>query len=584
MPENIWDKLETKEDITPREAQNNETLKNKDYIWFDDLRKNFETKEHESIKNLLDLVWGYIDARLSKEFSLQEKNSIKLIIFSQTEKELNLWNLAWKTVEKLLKPLKSMIDSFSLEEKTLEQAKQNFDQISLEFDNLWLGNLRGIIDKKIEKVNETKKKIPTKNFEKLNDVLDIFNPNREKLNEKDILNKIKEKTNKLSGYLNKSKEIWSDVSNSLDLLPAWFWEYIKDWISKTIKQGWILWFILWFIFGENLEKNDKFAKPTKNLFNYYQKQESILKKSNIDEEKLKNLEPKKLEKFYKFLENEKIDYQQENFWEELFSWKTKNNKTKKLNDLLKKQNWKILEKNDWIDELLEKLNSSWSLYNQEKIKQQELELQQASLNSQNSSEKLVLTTTAVSTAQQAIQKAEQNLAQTQAELKKYNQTPEKKQNLESQFKQAQIDLEKAKSIEQEKIRQAEMAKKQAKIDKQKFQEKQFETSINTIWTNKEIKFEAKTYKIEFQWSNTLVLWDKKYKLSLISLEHNIEILKKIELHWNNVMAEYKTWIFTTEKTQIKTQTLKEILKSLLQKNEYEQKVEWKPAKFIVKQL
>ena len=157
MTEIIWSSIDLPNDNTNVPVWW-EVLINDENKWFEGLEKNFESKEYEPMKKLLDLIWDYIDLKLSNDFSQQEKDSIKLIIFSESIKELELWNVIWNIVDKFLTPLKSMIDSFSLEGEDIDSLKTNFDEISSWFEKMWLNNVRETIDKKIEKINNEKTK------------------------------------------------------------------------------------------------------------------------------------------------------------------------------------------------------------------------------------------------------------------------------------------------------------------------------------------------------------------------------------------------------------------------------------------
>jgi hypothetical protein len=78
--------------------------------------------------------------------------------------------------------------------------------------------------------------------------------------------------------------------------------------------------ILGFLFGKEFmdETKEKKEKSIKNLKNYLKENDNILE-TTIDADKLKNLEPKKLEKFYSYLDSKKIDYSTDKFWEEILT-------------------------------------------------------------------------------------------------------------------------------------------------------------------------------------------------------------------------------------------------------------------------
>ena len=84
--------------------------------------------------------------------------------------------------------------------------------------------------------------------------------------------------------------------------------------------------------------------------------------------------------------------------------------------------------------------------------------------------------------------------------------------------------------------------------------------------------------IDLNWNIMTLDW-KKYNIELLATEHdNMQILKNISFSWNNVVLEYQSWLFSSEKKVLSPTKFWEILKSFWENSwSYSQKIPWKPA-------
>lgn len=348
----------------------------KNVEWLSSLKEKF--KNNEAMKEFIDIVWSYIDLKLDSSFSPIEKEVIKLTIFWEIQKLIDInkiWNLV---IDKLFSPLKKLLSVFSNSKKSQEKSSKNyslmdnkseginsqsFSEIKEEFDsisiNFWVNSISEIIDEKVEKLNYQKWK---KKFETIDSVLSITSPD-------DIWKITKESiikdAQKIAITLEKWAKLWNDIKWGLNKLPFWLWEDIIWWFKDIAKSSPILWFILWLFLGKDFlsEESTSNSKSLKNLESFSSKQEFPLKWI-IDTEDIKDLDPSKLEIFFDFIwSKEWINPNSDTFWEELLTWKTKNSEIKKIYKLLTKD-WKINNILSWdelkwdvLNNFIDKLNS-----------------------------------------------------------------------------------------------------------------------------------------------------------------------------------------------------------------------------------
>ena len=517
---------------------------------FDELKQNFENSEIS--KEFFGLTESYIDLKLEKSFSASDKDKIKLALLWEIESGFNLQAIWEWLMNKVLKPLKAKIDklkSGDFDDSTSTKDIPWFSEIQSSmaemFDKFWLELKVKELDEKIEKINLEK---DSGEITDLNSVLTIINPdNASNIN----FNTIKKKTENIVKVLDTWRNTTKAVEEGLKKLPFGLWEAISNWIKNTIKEGWILWMILWFFFWKEFMNESAWnqKKSIKNLHTFSETDDFPLK-DNIESEKLKDLEPKKLETFYKFIDSKKwVDSTTETFWQELLIWKTKNEEIKKLHKLLLNKDWKILAKDDDLDILIEKLNWLEELENKIKIKENE-ELAQSRK-------------TEIKNTNKAIKTNSENISKINNDIIKVKETGEQaKKDLEQAKKdwdnegeeQAKKDLLKAQETKKAKIielkRQKEEAEelakklaKQEKIDLEKKQKSDFENSVNNIAKlPAEILYKWEKLILNIEWNN-IILWENQYNISINTKYW--DKFEKIEfINKNFILNKDKEWKWT----------------------------------------
>jgi len=518
----------------------NEVEVSQNIDWFDSLKETFE--ENEVMQSLLNSFWRYIDIKLNKDFNKSEKNTIKLALFWEIQKSLNLNWVLKVAIVKVWEFAESIISSFNKNskkdwdlslptEKKLTKIKKQFDD---SFSEFWISNITDIIDEKVNKLNEDKIKNGS-SFNNINSIFNITNKNNIWNITKDSILK---DTKELAKTLKSWKELWNDLTEALSSIP--FWSKIISWIEKIIKDWWFFGFILWLIFWKNFEKNVDSWKSVNNLKDFA-KDDKFPLKDNIKKEELEELKPEKLKKFYKFLDwVEWIDCTSNTFWQELLTWKSKNPKIKELYELIINKDWKILDKNDWLKELLNKLN--WI---EESINKKEKE-------------------------KYAKAKAEAKTAKAEAERLKIEA---EKATAKAKTAEAKAEAERLK-IEAKK---AEAEAERLKIEAEKaktFEELLLEWKIK-IWDKIE------NISIDSQ-NHILTIWNNSYKISIlwtIWWITNNNYLEKVSFkNWKIIIkANWKTLEYSATE-------FKPSLKKLIYKWWIEKDIEWEFAKLTIRKI
>ena len=509
---------------------------------FEELKNSFENSEVS--KEFFELVESYIDLKLAKWFSRNQKDKIKLALLWEIESGFNISSIWEWLLNKVLKPLKQKIDklkSGNFDETTSVDDIPWFSDIqnSMEemFSNFWLDLKVKELDEKIKKINEEKE---TWEISDLKSVLNIINPdNVDSIN----FDTIKAKTEKIVWILDKWRTVANQVKNWLEKLPFGLGEIITNWIKSTIKEGWFLWMILWFFFWKEF-MDESAWKQKQSLTNLekYSKTENFPLSENIKTEEIQTLDPKQLEKFYKYLDTKNIDYSKENFWEGLLTWKTKDKKILEIYELLKNSDWKVLTENDKLDDLVKKLNSLEELESKKEQQNLQKEVEETQEQVESWKKDLVLVQKQRQELETQAKKAEEQLQETTSE--------EEKKKIEEQLEQARKKAEELKKQEEEKQRELKEAMEKAKKLKE---EKDFKESVNNITKlPAEIiyKWEKLTLNIE---NNQIVLGKDRYKISIMA-ETYWERFKKIEfVNWNFILNRDKwdNWTIITKSQVIK---------------------------------
>jgi len=320
---------------------------------FEEIKESF--KNSEISKEFFELIESYIDLKLDKSFKKEQKDKIKLALLWEIESWFNLSTITEWFLNKVLKPLKAQIDKLksgdfddATNTKDIPWMDKITDDMTEMFEDFWLDLKVKELNEKIEKINDEK---DSWEITDLKSVLNIINPdNAQSIN----FDTIKTKTEKIVWVLDSWRKVTDNIQSGLKKLPFWLWDMITKWIRNTIKEGEILWMILWFFFWKEFmdESWEKQTESIKNLQKYSKDKDFVLKE-NIKSDDLKDLKPEKLKDFYEYLDNKKIDYSKETFWQDLLTWKAEN---KKIYELLKNKDWKVLEEKEKLEDLVDKLN------------------------------------------------------------------------------------------------------------------------------------------------------------------------------------------------------------------------------------
>ena len=527
---------------------------------FDELRKDFE--KNEWLKQIFDLFNAYVETKLDKSFTPSQKDQIKLALFWVVEKKLNPAWLVEVTIQKYIKPLQDLIARFnSKEENEAEVKKEDFGKLSKSFDEtfekLGISGLASFVDDKIDKINKKK----STSFDS---VIVIIDPkNKWKITKETI----KKDTEKLAKQLESWKQSWEQIKKSLKKLPMWIGETIMGFLRDIAKKYPILWFIFSLFFGADFlsEASEEKEKSMQGLIKLKKENPEILK--NIDIKELQKLDPKKLEKFYKYLDSKDIDYSKDSFWEELLTWKTKDKKILEVYELLKNKDWKILEKTEKLEDLVKKLNSL-----------EELETAREAQKVKEHNKK-------VEEQQKQIQAQVQKQKQAQAVLVAVASAKTKEER-ETIIKENKVVIKEA-WIKPEEVQ--EPAKVEAVIKKVETEVQQAETQVQELEAKKEKTFEEylKEWKIK--------LWDKLESISVDEQNHILQIGEnkykvEIKAYWVDFLEQisFKDWIIAIvanwTKKVFPPWEVKWLLQRLLAKWTINDKIPWKPAKLIIEKV
>lgn len=574
-------------------------IKKKTFEW---LKESVSSKS-EVMKKLFNIADLYFVEKLKLTW-LENNSNVKLILWDKLISNLNIGggvNIFVSKLKQKLSWLFTLKSKPGVENSSKTWESENilsiFNKLEDIFQNLWAEETKAdktadkdsVIDyidslmwDSFKKLKENK----NKDLSSVEKVSELISTSELKFED------IKSKTLEKAKSFEKTKSGFDWIVWLLWKLPK-SWQKEITWFMKNIAKDFpIIWMIFSLFFGEWFlewnEKNEKWLKSIVNLSWYIDKlwNTSELKKLKLDN--IKKIKPENLKEFFTYLDWKKIDYTKDWFWKGILEWDKKNEKLNNVYDLLVWKDKKILWK-DWdIDSFMGKLNwlnereqENSNKAEQEKIdkkrkatrvKEEEFKRQQAELKS--SQEKLVEDQEAIKIKKEELEKgdgiSEDDKKKAEAELAKQekealNKAKEIKQKEEQEAKKA------AEIAEEKRLNDIE----QSKLD--------FHNSVLNIWTNKMIKYNWIDYKVWFLEWNILVLWNTKYKLELLAIEHdNKDILNNIDFKWNDIEFKYRSWLISYTNDTIKLDMLKNIITWLLEKWEYEEKIKWEPAKFIIK--
>jgi len=478
-------------------------------------------KENETMKNLLNIFWEYTEKRLNLDntFNKEEKDIIKFAIFWEIQKELNLKNIIDSSMMSFLDPIKKIVESLK-NNNNKQDIKTQLDNIKKEFEKLWVSQFTTKIDEKINQIKEQKNKNKKSKITRLEQVLKITHPKDPNFITKESINKDAiEISTKLQSRGN------DIISEQIPAIASSLKEWLKEWLKSQdpIVRG-ILWIILWF-FGIKLddEKNKSeivWSDPKTVSIRNLEKELSgdkipSLKWKINQKDFIKAIKDENtfwnVFSYFDSDENNKIDYSKEWFWTEFLSWKSTNEKVKKLYDSIEwNKDWfnitKINEK-DFQKEFFSKINE----------KSIELKTQETEKETPKIPDKTQDKTT----------QTQDKTTQTQD---KTTQTQDKTQDKTTQTQDKTQDKTTQKP-EQE-------AKPKAKPD---FNKELIDSLVKVNTLPAIIKYQWKDMKLDIkEWKN-IILWTDEYKISIIASIQllSIDPIKKESFD----KIEFKNWEF-----------------------------------------
>ena len=526
---------------------------------FEKLEKN--EKYSEELRELMSSLSWYIDTKLWNWFNKIQKDNIKLVFLDKVSQDINsgwLNNISSK-IQKTLNNIASIFSKEKNKWKEDNNVKNKLENFKNEFSNLWLDWYINDLDKKIENLKEEKNK---KQFNKLATAFSAL-----WIEEKD-LNDIKEDLSKTSKTFEQFWKSASIIQKGADKL--WMWDMLKDFIS-SLKDIPIIWPFL-MMFFKWFEKNNWTNKKQKSISNLQtfleNKEKSHLDKieENNNFKNKEKLNPEKLESFYEYLDTKNIDYSKETFWENFLNWE--NSKWDDIPDNIIKLKWLFDSTfKNWdsmqdisLKDFIKKLNNLWKIEKNKKVNEKDERIKKLEweLNENTKKDNKNMTS-----------KVENNNS-----IKEITSTAVVWKNISG--KQSFQKIEKNNITEEEKQRKL-----------QELYNLKFEKSLLTVWETHKIYFKFNWEKpreinIELNWNIMTLDW-KEYRIKLLATEHdNMQILKNISFSWNNVVLEYQSWLFTSEKKVLSPIKFWEILKQFWENNwNYSQKIPWKPATLII---
>lgn len=547
--------------------------------WFNQLKDDIKPKE--ATEKIIDSLSSYFDLKLSLKLSLKERDNIKLILLWEVIENLDLWKITKDFVLRALKPLKELITSSTPDDTKTDIAKQTSEfEEKIEvfrgaFNNLWIDAQVKEIEKKIDTINKEKEENSDKEFSTLSSVLWVIDSDWEKKSEGQIYNDVKQSALKLSKWTNKWSEFVTDIKAWYGKLPDNIKEVIQKVLETLKKEFPIIWALLSLFFWEWFfeEVENKESKSIKDLQAFSEKEEFPFK-NNIKPEELKNLDPKELETFFKYLKDNKINYKDWKFWQELLTWDTKDPKIKELFNLLTHNNKPILSNNEKIKDFIYKLNDlsgkeKW--INEQKRLESNKEAKDRKLAEIAEKEKFEEQKRIIKEIQEAKDQEAKDLI---IEKEKANLIAlwVNGNNLSKDVLQKQIlEIDVAIQDKENAILLAE-----GQIEKS-FAEYLKDWKIKVNWELKSISINSNT--------KTLTIWENDYKISIMPDAGFLNMFA----WWDKLdKISFVDWVITIKawkETEVyKAEESEDILKSLIANDEYKSKIKWQPANFIIEKV
>ncbi len=495
--------------------------------------------KNEIMKKFFNVSDKYFDYKLNEiessqtiSFSSTERENIKLVLWNKLIQNLNidiaLWTIT-STIEWKIKELFNF-SKWEQDENNIEKIIEWLTKIEneLNWDNEESKELFSEVDilmwDAFTKIETAKKW--NKNLNSVESVSLIINWKEKSF--EDIKNLSLEKLKSIEKMQGKSDLIVELIAS----LPKDWQKEISSFLKDIAQKSPILGFLLSLFFGKGFLEWEKAidTKTQKSVNNLLK----LIEETKEENKAIKKLNPEKLttkslKSFFKYLDKNKVDYTTETFWSEVLSWKTENDKIKKVHSILSIK-WEIIQKS-WDNittDFIKKLND---------IENLEVEFEEKEINSKK----------------EELEKLEKKQKKAQEELEKLSpneKTEEKKQKI----KKRKIKIDKTKW--EIMIAKQEIKQKQELID-----------SISSI--------EKLPHNIDYKWNkvklnivdNNIILGENKYKININTIFS--DIFKWIRFdNWT-----FKVKYFGGEK-EIPKDKIIETLTALLTKWSYKSDIEW----------
>ncbi|MDP2090902.1 MAG: hypothetical protein Q8K30_04870 [Candidatus Gracilibacteria bacterium] len=541
--------------------------------------------KNEIMAKLFSISDIYFDLKLKNiSLSSSEKENIKLILWDKLLNSINFDDGLGIIVGKISSKINSLsgllgiskqgenTKEFKPEEliNTLSNLEKELSiNVQSESGNILFGSFDELIGDSFESIKNAK--LQNKQLDSFDKVRELIYHNDSKFKNitiEDIKNNTLDKIKTFDNL----KGVGDKVKGLLDTLPSEFVGEINSFLKEISLQYPILGFILSLFLGEGFldgfESNGKIKKSLSSLLSLVEKSPSNSLINKIKLEDLKKLEPKKLELFYKYLDEKEIDYSSEDFWQSILTGNTKNEQLLRINMLLKDKDGNVLTKDGDINKFVTKLNSIKKL----DINNNNQEIAAKNMNINKEIEEK-------SKKQEELKKQQDLLNQISVE-----KNTEKKQELIN----ANKEIIETSGLKTSDLSDSTILTK--KIQEVKSQNIQIDNDIKEIELKKEKTFEEylneglikvsdKLEKISIDPKNSLlIIGDKHFKLSIQANIFGLskEVLESVSFEKGLVIIQANN-----EKVTYSANESEPILKKLIKNGSYNEKIDGKPANFII---
>ncbi len=339
--------------------------------WYEQLTEEIE--DHGWISRVMEQFQHYINAKFESaetEFSSSEKDSIKIVMWWEFQKLFTTDTALGRFIENTWTKVSDAIQEWFTILYKKDGSQKSISQIAsdaeLALEGFWktsesnataLWYLDSHIWDTFQDILTHKEINPTKDL----DIPTTYKViSGETLSPEKIYDTIKSHTLEIGKDLSNHKELWEKLATQIDSLPLWLPGKLRDVVSGIAESFPILAWVIGIIMGEDflsefLSGKQKKRKDSLNQLAALQEQDNSPVNWFFENSWIQKLDPKKLDGFFDYAESQDIDHNDENFWEEIVTGKTKNPKTQEIHLALKWNNSTAIEKSDF------KNNGAWFL-------------------------------------------------------------------------------------------------------------------------------------------------------------------------------------------------------------------------------